>query len=341
MLLNSATAFSIDEFWFAIALTAIPGVLGGITFGVSVFLKEIKAHREDWPPSGNLSKLAFFSAQALSGMGGSLAALLVTLWANRFPDPFYEIKAWLSLVCTGFVAGYVANRLLPAIADSLYNRLTKLAEKADEAGNKAEEAKQAVSEAQKQTRMATQMASEMVRVRDYLAGKDFSQQQKTQALIATLNESVKYFPSIRTLSILLARLYDQAANDRQSAIDVLVRFIEAKKQIGEGSDASTADAYWNLADYYYYERPDYCEEKDGVQIFAARAVRKDAALLSKGVDSMRESIQRVPSYYQALLEDQDFTAMRESPEGMTMLSEAKQQYGQWTQTQGAQAMSKP
>ena len=135
------------EFWLTMAFTVIPGTLGGIVNGISMFLKEIKVKDEDWPPNGHLSMPAFFLAQALLGMGGALAALLVTLWANRFPDSLYTTKAWLSLVCTGFVAGYVANRLLPAIADSLYNRLIKLGEKTEIAGEKAEAAKVAVAEA--------------------------------------------------------------------------------------------------------------------------------------------------------------------------------------------------
>jgi hypothetical protein len=321
---SPTTTFSVQEFWLAIALTAIPGILGGITYGVSVFLKEIKAKDSDWPPSGNLSRFSFFFAQALSGMGGALAALLVTLWANRFPDPFYEIKAWLSLVCTGFVAGYVANRLLPAIAESLYNRLKQLSDKADEAGIKADETRKAVDQAnervtaaEERTRQAVQLATEMVRTRDYLAGKDFEQRSKTMTQVATLTELAKTFATNRTLNILLARLYDEAAGDRPSAISVLTTFIEVKKQHGEDQDADTADALWNLANYF---------DRDGL-------ARKDASLRTKAVETLRKSLLRVPSYYRDLLQDDDFAALRESVEGKQLLAEAKPAFEAWKQSQ--------
>jgi hypothetical protein len=83
----------VAEFWLTILLTAVPGVMGGITNGVSMFLRDINAKPDEWPPNGNLSKVGFFFAQALSGLGGSLAALLVTLWANRFPDQLFATKA--------------------------------------------------------------------------------------------------------------------------------------------------------------------------------------------------------------------------------------------------------
>jgi hypothetical protein len=319
-----SASFSIQDFWLAIALTAIPGILGGITYGASVFLKEIKSQSTDWPPSGNLSKSAFFSAQALSGMGGSLAALLVTLWANRFPEQFYDIKTWLTLVCTGFVAGYVANRLLPAIADSLYNRLKQLSEKADEAGVKAEETRQAVNQAnervsaaEQKTKQAVQLASEMVRTRDYLAGKDFSQRSKTMAQIATLSGLAEAFPTNRTLNILLARLYDEAMGDRQSAIAVLTAFLQEKKKIGSDNDTDTADALWNLANYF---------EVEGRQ-------RKDPALLTNAVETIKQSLQLVPAYYSDLMKDQDFAALRESEEGKAMLLAVKPIYDAWLLTQ--------
>jgi len=308
------------EFWLTIAFTTIPGVLGGITNGVSMFLKEIRAKPEEWPPNGNLSAPAFFLAQALSGLGGALAALLVTLWANRFPDPFFETKSWLTLVCTGFVAGYVANRLLPAIADSLYNRLTRLNEKTDKVEAKAEAAKQAVAEAndmaevaEKNANRAIQLASELVRTSDYLRAKDFSQRRTTLTQIARLSELLLWFPANRTLNILLARLHDEAAGDCLSAIAVLTAFVEAKTKAGEGRDEHTADAYWNLGNYFEEER-----KKTG-----------DMAFRAKAIQALRESITRVPIYYNDLAKDDDFNELRESPEGKALMAESKRLYEEW------------
>jgi hypothetical protein len=346
MVYTSGTPSISDEFWLAIALTAIPGVLGGVTYGVSVFLKELKAPGQDWPPSGNLSKRAFFSAQALSGMGGSLAALLVTLWANRFPEPFYEIKAWLSLVCTGYVAGYVANRLLPAIAESLYNRIKQLSEKAEDAGVKADaavgkadansvkleetqkavtQASERVTAAEQRTKQAIRLSTEMVRASDYLAAGDFGQKSKTMAQIDTLSELATVFPTNRTLAFLLVRFYDEAAGDCPKAVSTLEAFIDAKKQHGEDGDADTADALWNLASYYV----------DGGQ------EAQDPAMQTKAVEALRRSLQIVPSYYSDLMQDEGFAALKGSSEGQEMLRKAKAAYESWLSTQQEKTQETP
>ncbi len=317
----SSTTFSTSEFWLAIALTAIPGLLGGVTYGVSVFLKEVKAQSKDWPPSGNLSKSAFFSAQALSGMGGSLAAMLVTLWANRFPDQFFEVKAWLSLVCTGFVAGYVANRLLPAIADSLYTQMKKLAQQADATELKANEAKQVGEQASAQAATAeakvedaVRLASEMVGAINYLTAADFSQKTRTKEHIDSLSKLLKIFPTDANLNLLLARLYDEAEKDRAGAIAVLKSYVEAKAAAGEADDPKMANVFWNLSCYY---------EGEGRS-------RNDADLCQKAIEVMEQSLKCKPFYFRAFLEDEDFKAMRESKEGVEMLVRVQTKYSEWT-----------
>jgi hypothetical protein len=327
MVSSSPTAFSLDEFWLSILLTAVPGVLGGITYSVSVFLKETNAKDAAWPPSGRLPKYAFIAAHALNGFGGALAALLVTLWANRFPDPFFELKAWLSLVSTGFVAGYIANRLLPAIADSLYNRLKQLSQKADEAGMKADEAggkvadmRKEVDEASKRVaaaemkaKVAAKLATDMVRASDYLAKQDFAQKSITMAQIAKLSGLVELVPVNRTLNFLLVRLFDEALGDSQSAIAVLNSFIEAKRRSGEDEDADTADALWNLASYFEAEA--------------------DAGTTSenrtKAIEALKQSLQRVPAYYSDLMTDEGFAELRKSPEAGEMVRTAKAEYEKW------------
>jgi hypothetical protein len=308
------------EFGLTLALTVVPGMLGGITNGVSMFLKEVKAKREDWPPSGNLSNEAFFLAQALSGMGGALAALLATLWANRFPDPFFEAKAWLTLVSTGFVAGYIANRLLPAIADSLYNRLMKLDQKTVQAEEKAQaattvaaQASEKAADAEKSASESVQLTSEVVRAYDYLNDEDFGQRMATFRHIQRLTELAQSFPANRTLNIVLARLHAEANGDFQSAIDTLIGFIGEKVKRHEDKDEDTADAYWNLSSYY----EDECK-KTG-----------DAVIRGKAIEAMRQSITRVPSYYKDLLDDEDFKELRESDAGKKMLSELKPLYESW------------
>ncbi len=350
MVSPSSEPFSQLEFWLTIALASIPGVLGGITYGVSIFLKEIKAKKPDWPPSGHLSKTAFFWAQALTGMGGALAALLVTLWANHFPSPFYDAKAWLTLVCTGFVAGYVANRLLPAVADSLYNKLKQLSDKTDEVGAKADQTQEAVGKtqqavvktqqavdetndrvtaAEEKTKLAVQLATSMVRASDYLAQNDFTKsetrvmlQAKTAAQVTTLADLVKAFPANRTLCFLLARLHDEAEKNPQAAIDVLTTFIGAvavKTELDDGDNVNTADAYWNIATLWL-------EKADG-------KTHRDPAYMKESVAAMKESLRILPSYYDAFENDDGFKAMADLDEGKAMIAAAKTAYDAWAKTQ--------
>jgi hypothetical protein len=133
------------------------------------------------------------------------------------------------------------------------------------------------------------------------------------AQIATLSGLAEAFPTNRTLNILLARLYDEAMGDRQSAIAVLTAFLQEKKKIGTDNDTDTADALWNLANYL---------EVEGRQ-------RKDPALLTNAVETIKQSLQLVPAYYSDLMKDQDFAALRESEEGKAMLLAIKPIYDTW------------
>jgi outer membrane murein-binding lipoprotein Lpp len=331
-----------QEFWLTLALTAVPGILGGLTYGVSTFLNEIKSKPPDWPPNGNLSKWTFFLAQALSGMGGSIAALLVILWANRFPerpDQFFESKALLTLLGTGFVAGYIANRLLPAIAGILYDQLTRLSKKTDQAGKTAEAAKEEANQAsvraaaaEKRATQAERLGSAQVWVFDYLdrLAEDKKEKEEkgdrkgeeellqlrrptTDSFIAQLEDLKKSFPANRVLNILLARLYAEAAEDNRKAITSLAEFIQAKAAAGQGRDAETADAFWNTANYYNQDL-----EKT-----------HDPLLKAGTIEALRQSLARVPSYYVDLLNDEDFKEVKDSEEGIVFMAEMKQAYEQW------------
>jgi hypothetical protein len=313
-------------------LTFVPGLLGGIVYGVSLYLKELDPKSENFPPRGKLSLGVFFFFQAMTGIGGALAALLVMLWAKQFPQSnreFLDGKSMLILMTTSFVAGYVANRLLPAVADSLNAQIAKLAEKADNASDAAAAAQQQstetaknVEQAQTATQQTALLASETLEANNYLAdleGGDTAKPEKTQALIDGLTDLVKAFPTNRTVNILLGRVYDEAAGDRQSAIAALSAFVDAKKAANDDQNAATADAYWNLADYYFFA-------KEGEP-------RTDPDMRSKGIEAMKQSLQRVPSYFDALMHDDDFAALRNAPEAAAMLAAAKSAYDAWLKTQ--------
>jgi hypothetical protein len=307
LLITAETGPAAKIFWLTIALTAIPGILGGLTFGVSVYLKAIDAKDDKWPPSGHLGGTLFFLAQSISGFGGAIAALLVTLWANRFPKDLSDPVALLTLAATGFVAGYVANKLLPAIADSVYNKLAKLAEKTDATANKADEASEAVARAEAKAKLAIDLATVLVRAKDYLGTQPFVPAQ-TADLLTTLNLLNKEFPTNRTLNILLARVYDEAAGERSKAIEVLQGFIAAKTKAGEGKDIHVAAAWWNIANY---EEFDYKTTRTPALRTAAVKALENAL----GIDKQ--------TYYEKVTGDDDFKDLIASAEGQQLLNAYK------------------
>jgi hypothetical protein len=288
------------QFWLTIALTGIPGVLGGLTNGVSIYLKAIYEEKDKWPPSGHLSAGAFFSSQGVTGFGGAIAALLVALWAKRFPDE--NAIGMLELAATGFVAGYIGNRLLPAIADTLYDKYLQLAKKADETARKTEEthvklqaateeitrqegktdvaletANKAILAAEKKTLRAISLSTEMFRADSYLRGKDFVPVQ-TANIIGTLRSLAADFPLNRTLNILLSRTYNEAAGERVKAIEVLRDFIQAKAAANQGQDLDAAAAYWNIANYCEFQFRDTADRTWRTQALeaAGEALSRDS-----------------------------------------------------------------
>lgn len=281
------------QFWLTLALVGFPGILGGLTNGVSAFLKASQLDGEEWPPSGHLSKLSFYGAQAITGFGGSLAALLVTLWANRFPKDLMDLQSLLTLTCTGFVSGYVANRLLPAIADGLYQKLTQLTEKQSVLERKTEE----------ETRNAVNLSTELTRARDYLSGKTFVTGQ-TEKLLSSLSSLAKTYPTNRVLHILLSRTWYEASKNAERALEVLEDFINAKRAAHE-IDEDLATAYWNSANYFEY----------------AFKERKSQNARAKALEALRRCLEISPSYLQELIRDSDFQDLRESAEGNRLVTE--------------------
>ncbi|HZP05327.1 MAG TPA: hypothetical protein VFB43_10530 [Terracidiphilus sp.] len=281
------------QFAMTLSLVGIPGILGGLTNSISMFLKPRLSEETEWASLDGLSKSIFFFAHAITGFGGSLAALLVILWANRFPKDLVDVEALLTLSCTGFVAGYIANKLLPAIADSLYKRLAKLAEQQDEL--------------KKETRAkigsAVDLSTVLTRAKDYLSSGVFDSGE-TQKLIASLSELAKIYPTNRPLNILLSRTWEEAAHNRKKALEVLSTFIQAKLHAGE-RDGDLAAAYWNSANYHEF---DFREKKNPT-------ARKQA------IECLRNALEIAPSYLQQLPGDEDLAPVANSEEGKAALKD--------------------
>jgi len=261
-------------------------MLGGLTKAVSPFLSSERAAGEKAKPQ----PWQIYFANSVTGFGGAMSAVLVTLWAKRFPKFPLDVEAYLLLFTTGYVAGYIANKLLPAIADQVYDKLTQLKKEQQEM------AKQAKTDTQNSTNLSTHLT----RAYDYLERKLFFQDE-TKSLIQSLTKLVTIYPDNRLLNILLGRLWEEAAQDRAMALETMRRYIAVKLKLGQKDD-DLATAYWNAANYLEGEFK----------------VSHNPELRSQAIDAVRNAIACSEHYRDVYLEDEDFEEIRRLPEGRAL-----------------------
>jgi hypothetical protein len=295
------------QFWLTLALVGIPGVLGGLTNGISIFLKPEDADAEHLP------KRSYYLAYGITGFGGSLAALLAILWNGKFPNPLVHVEDLLTLACTGFVSGYIANKLLPAIADKVQKQLTEVQQQQDELKQRQFQLTERHTELAKKSEQgignAVNLSTELTAAWDYLSSGSFVAGQ-TGRLITSLSSLVEAYPTNRPLNILLSRLWEEASKNRKKALEVLAAFIQAKLDLGQ-SDEDLATAYWNAANYY---------EDD----FEETAIPE---LRAKAIETFRKALEIAPSYREELVGDDDLAGLRESDEGKVLLKDFNAESG--------------
>jgi hypothetical protein len=275
------------QFTIIVLLTGIPGVLGGLTKALSPWISQ---QNQSAGAADSISWRTLL-ANAITGFGGSMAAVLVTLWARRFPVFPYDVEGFLTLFSMGYIAGYAANKLLPAVADSLADKLAQVAKEQRDLAEKTQSSIDA----------ATHLSTQLTRTYDYLQ-KAFFIEEETKGLIQSLSELVRLHPTHRTLNILLGRLWDEAARDWKKALEIMQAFITNKLQLDQ-KDADLATAYWNAANYL-------------VEGFQAS---KQPALLSQALEAMRQSILCAPEYREEFRKDEDFAVLRSLPEAQAIL----------------------
>jgi hypothetical protein len=294
----------LGQFLSILALVGIPGVLGGLTNCITIFLK---------PGQVDSPKPSYYLAFGVTGFGGSMAGLLVTLWVGKFPKGAFGVEDLLTLACMGFIAGYLGDRLLQAVADKVQKQLTEVQQQQDEL--KQQQAKlterhtELAIDTDQRIADAVNLSTELTAAREYLSGESFVTGQ-TEGLIASLSSLVKAYPTNRPLNILLSRLWEEARYDRKKAMEVLDAFIEAKLKTGQ-RDEDLATAYWNAANYFEFD---------------FRETNKPE-LRAQVVGALRKALEISPSYRDELLRDKDFANLRESDEGKALLKEFSAETG--------------
>ena len=288
----------LGQFLAILALVGIPGVLGGLTSCISIFLK---------PGQGDSQKPRYYLAYGITGFGGSMAGLLVTLWVGKFPKGGFGLEDLLTLACMGFISGYLGDRLLQAVADKVQKQLAEVQEQQDELKQRqtrlAERHTELAMETEQRIGNAENLSTELTAAWDYLSSGSFVAGQ-TGRLITSLSSLVEAYPINRPLNILLSRLWEEASKNRKKALDVLAAFIQAKLKAGQ-SDEDLGTAYWNAANYFEFDFRDTSKPE----------------LRAQALEALRKALEIAPSYLEEFERDNDFASLRESDEGKALLKD--------------------
>jgi tetratricopeptide (TPR) repeat protein len=112
--------------------------------------------------------------------------------------------------------------------------------------------------------------------------------------ITQLEPMKDQFPVFRMLYIILGRLYRWSGNYAK-AIETLSEFIQQKEKEGSSKDKDAAAAFYNRACYYALMLPSETSVRD--------------ELKRKGLNDLKEAIDRVKEYALEAVRDTDFTAL--------------------------------
>jgi hypothetical protein len=290
---------SLLDFWSGISLAAGYGALGGFVYGIAALIDGGKNDKGEYELLKKVPWQLYLFGRALVGLGGGIAALMITLGMGRFDIPKTESElsvVRLSLAAVSFVAGFIAYRLLPAVAARLENELVRTQEKLQHAEKRTDTLQKKVDASSAQIEAYNALNSDLGTAMEFLNLKDQPAGHREQ-LIERLEKHRETFPLHRKLNIVLARLYRESKEDFDTAIDVLETFVKRKTTAGEGKDRDTADALFNLACY--------CSLKMG---FTTGEKRK--SLEDKGVAAITESVALLPANALDLQTDDDLKNLR-------------------------------
>jgi hypothetical protein len=298
-----------EQYWLIVVCVTIGGAIGGLLYWTAGYIAVPKTGATaDGKPmaealsAGFRSGWRFAAANVFTGTGGAWAVVLAMLWAKRAPvDAVLTDR--LELLATSMIAGYAGNRVLPAVAerltkDLLNKAIKKTTEAAESAKDSQAKAKQSQNEA-KHSLDDAKKAGKIAEINAYIARDDKHTLKASLGYIETVASMLHEDPTYRPAAFALASLqWDLQGAD--AAVKVLNEFIEAKHKAGSGSDKDVADAYWNIA-WYYWDA--YNAIPDGEE--------KNETQKNESVKAMLQSLKLKPEYKQALNDDEGFTELRE------------------------------
>ncbi len=160
---------------------------------------------------------------ALFGIGGGAAAILGLLWIAQLELDSSD-KNVLILITLGVVAGFIGNRLLPLVAETLERRIAAMETGTENAVKKAEMAAERARESAKEASKAL------------LVSRAIYAERKSQfrELVPEFRELIQKEPLNRAHALRLANLYKRAG-EFENAEGVLTDYLN-RKGTEEGHD---------------------------------------------------------------------------------------------------------
>lgn len=176
---------------FAVGL---PAAFGGLLQGLYVSNQRVRTH----DGRVQFDRVAL-TISTLFGIGGGAAAILGLLWFEQLTLDSSD-ENFVLLITLGVVAGFIGNRLLPLVAESLERRIAATEKGSENAVKKAEEAAGQALES------ANEASKALLFAKAIYAGRE-SQFKEIQP---QFRELVQKNPSDLTVVRRLANLYKRA-----------------------------------------------------------------------------------------------------------------------------------
>lgn len=284
-----------DVFIFSVII--ISGFFGGV---ISFLLDSMHGEHSQESPCIKCSSLIIF-CRGLVGVSGAATVVFLGVLVDKLKLSIGTNNTFI-LIGLSCLSGIASHRMLPKLGKKLEEQVLK-----DEIKKTSEEVKREVlSYSKQQNEVAIEHSTAMAQAREALELKNDNDMKL--AIVRLRNVSVN-FPTDRTLNIFLARLY-RWTGDIDSAILVLRKYIE---EIGKVSQAAPdkylfdkSAALYNIA-CYHSVKASHLSSRGGPPEDINR-------LLGESTVALEECLDIWSKHANTAAEDDDFDALKKSPE---------------------------